>query len=56
MDPGYGSTSKLITESAICLVKDAKELEGVIYNPAAALGNKLISRLEANAGLTFIIE
>ena len=56
MDPGYGSTSKMITESAICLVKDAKELEGGIYTPAAALGNKLISRLEANAGLTFIIE
>ena len=42
MDPGYGSTSKMITESAICLVKDAKELEGGIYTPAAALGLSLI--------------
>ena len=56
MDPGYGSTSKMITESAICLVKDVKELEGGIYTPAASLGMKLVSRLEANAGLTFKVE
>ena len=56
MDPGYGSTSKMITESAICLVKDVKELEGGVYTPAASLGIKLITRLEANAGLTFKVE
>ena len=56
MDPGYGSTSKMITESAVCLVKDVKDLEGGIYTPAASLGMKLVSRLEENAGLTFKVE
>jgi short subunit dehydrogenase-like uncharacterized protein len=56
MDPGYGSTSKMITESAICLVKESLELVGGIYTPASSMGEKLIKRLEANAGLTFKIE
>jgi short subunit dehydrogenase-like uncharacterized protein len=56
MDPGYGSTSKMITESAICLLKDSADLAGGIYTPAAALGKKLIKRLEDNAGLTFKVE
>ncbi len=56
MDPGYGSTSKMIAESALCLVQDCSELEGGIYTPAASMGEKLISRLEANAGLTFTEE
>ena len=56
MDPGYGSTSKMITESAICLIKESSDLAGGIYTPAAALGNKLIKRLEDNAGLTFKVE
>ena len=53
MDPGYGSTSKMIAESALCLLQDCTELEGGIYTPAASMGEALISRLEANAGLTF---
>ncbi len=56
MDPGYGSTSKMIAESALCLVKDCAELGGGIYTPAPAMGEKLITRLKANAGLTFKIE
>ena len=56
MDPGYGSTSKMITESAICLIKDVPDLEGGIYTPASSLGTKLIRRLETNAGLTFMVE
>lgn len=54
-DPGYGSTSKMIAESALCLCKDVS-LSGGFYTPASALGDSLISRLEANAGLTFTIE
>ena len=34
MDPGYGSTSKMIAESAICLVKECPDLVGGIYTPA----------------------
>ena len=56
MDPGYGSTSKMITESAVCLVKDCENLAGGIYTPAASMGKKLIKRLESNAGLTFKLE
>ncbi|MDA9344714.1 saccharopine dehydrogenase, partial [Gammaproteobacteria bacterium] len=56
MDPGYGSTSKMIAESAICLVKECSDLAGGIYTPAPAMGEKLIVRLQASAGLTFKIE
>ena len=56
MDPGYGSTSKMIAESAICLVKECPELVGGIYTPAPAMGEKLIARLQANAGLDFRFE
>ena len=53
LDPGYGSTSKMIAESAICLIQDCADLTGGIYTPAASMGSKLISRLEASAGLRF---
>jgi short subunit dehydrogenase-like uncharacterized protein len=52
-DPGYGSTSKIIAETAICLVQDRPEVSGGIWVPGAALGQALIDRLAANAGLTF---
>ena len=53
MDPGYGSTSKMISECAVCLIEDCGDLAGGIYTPAPAMGQKLIKRLEAHAGLTF---
>ena len=56
MDPGYGSTSKMIAESAICLVKECEDLNGGIYTPASSMGTKLIKRLQDNAGLTFKTE
>ncbi|MGD1955921.1 MAG: saccharopine dehydrogenase family protein [Sphingomonadales bacterium] len=52
-DPGYGSTSKMIAESAVCIVKDCADTPGGIYTPAPAMGSALINRLEENAGLTF---
>lgn len=56
-DPGYGSTSKMIAESAICLVRDVTkapiEKPGGILTPGAVMAGPLIERLEANAGLTF---
>ena len=55
MDPGYGSTSKMIAESALCLVQDCSNLEGGIYTPAPSMGEKLIDRLIKKAGLTFDI-
>ena len=45
-DPGYSSTSKMIVESALCLLFDCPELAGGIYTTAPAMGQKLIDRLE----------
>ena len=56
LDPGYGSTSKMIAESAICLIKECSNLDGGIYTPAPSMGENLIARLEANAGLEFNLE
>ena len=55
-DPGYGSTCKMLSESAICLIKDASDTPGGIWTTAPAMGNKLIARLEKNAGLSFTLE
>jgi short subunit dehydrogenase-like uncharacterized protein len=55
-DPGYGSTSKMIAECAICLLRDTPEISGGIWTPGAAMGNKLIKRLVDHAGLTFDVE
>ena len=53
MDPGYGSTSKMLSEAAICLAKDELSYLGGVLTPSTAMGDKLLSRLEKNAGLTF---
>ena len=55
-DPGYGSTCKMISESAICLLKNLDAASGGIWTPASALGDLLIDRLQENAGLTFQLE
>ena len=51
-DPGYGSTSKMLAESALCLVQDV-EGAGGIWTPGALMGLPLRERLVKNAGLTF---
>ncbi len=56
LDPGYGSTSRMLAEAGICLVQDCPELAGGIYTPAPAMGTKLIARLQQNAGLEFGLE
>ena len=55
-DPGYGSTSKMIAECAMCLLRDAADVAPGIWTPGAAMQHKLIKRLEHNAGLTFTVE
>ncbi len=57
-DPGYGSTSKMISESALCLVKDIgpSEAVGGVWTAGAAMGLSLVRRLEANAGLSFSVD
>ena len=58
MDPGYGSTSKILGESAVCLARDVDRTAtaGGCWTSASAMGAALIHRLEANAGLTFNLE
>ena len=55
-DPGYGSTSKMISECAICLLRDTPEVAAGIWTPGAAMGDKLIKRLVDHAGLSFEVE
>jgi short subunit dehydrogenase-like uncharacterized protein len=54
-DPGYGSTSKMIAESALCLIHDVQG-EGGIWTAGALMAEPLRKRLEANAGLSFTID
>jgi short subunit dehydrogenase-like uncharacterized protein len=55
-DPGYGSTSKMISEAAVCLIQDAAHPPGGVWTPGAAMGDRLIKRLVDNAGMTFEVE
>ena len=55
-DPGYGSTSKMIAEAAVCLLQEATGTPGGIWTTAPAMGEPLVARLQANAGLTFAVE
>ncbi len=56
-DPGYGSTCKMLAETAVCLVQDIDRsaTPGGVWTPGAAMGMTLVSRLREKAGLTFDI-
>lgn len=54
-DPGYGSTSKMLAETGVCLV-NAPDVAGGIWTPGAALQGRLVERLSKHAGLTFTVE
>ncbi len=53
-DPGYGETSKMLAESALCLALDGDALpaRAGVLTTAEAMGDALIARLQ-RAGLTF---
>jgi short subunit dehydrogenase-like uncharacterized protein len=55
-DPGYGSTSKMISECAMCLLRDVTDVPAGFWTPGAAMQHKLIKRLQEHAGLTFGVE
>ncbi|MDI2075672.1 saccharopine dehydrogenase NADP-binding domain-containing protein [Bradyrhizobium sp. Mp27] len=55
-DPGYGSTSKMISECAMCMLRDVTDVPAGFWTPGAAMQHKLIKRLRDNAGLTFGVE
>jgi len=52
-DPGYGSTSKMLSECAVCLAKDDLPAGGGVWTPASVMAKPLLKRLTENAGLTF---
>ena len=55
-DPGYGSTSKMLAESAVCLARNKLDVAGGFWTPASAMGTQLLDRLRKNAGLSFELE
>ncbi len=57
-DPGYGSTSKMLAESAVCLAKDGDKLPSMngVLTPTTAMGDFLLERLVQYAGLSFEIK
>jgi len=53
-DPGYGSTGKMLGQAGACLAQDVgKDRPGGFWTPATIFGDRLIERLQADAGLTF---
>lgn len=54
-DPGYGATAKMLGEAAVCLATDpeVRRLPGGFWTPATAFRERLLARLQQNAGMTF---
>jgi short subunit dehydrogenase-like uncharacterized protein len=51
-DPGYGETSKMLSEAAMCLAFDPLPARAGQLTPAVAMGSALTERLQ-RAGMTF---
>lgn len=56
-DPGYGATSRMLTEAALCLALELDSLpdRAGVLTPASALGESYLSRL-ARADVTFQLQ
>ena len=53
-DPGYGSTSKMLSQTAIALCCDLpSDQQGGFWTPASLLGDVLLKRLPEQAGFEF---
>ncbi len=56
-DPGYNSTSKMLAQAAICLATlDKAAAPGGFFTPATLFCDRLITALQANAGVVFEAE
>ncbi|MFT4769285.1 MAG: short subunit dehydrogenase-like uncharacterized protein [Glaciecola sp.] len=53
-DPGYGSTSKIIAEAAVCLSQTPKGHGGCL-TAAPVMGDSLRQRLQDHAGVSFTV-
>ncbi len=58
MDPGYGSTSRMLAEAGLALAFDVPRTAtpGGCWTSAAAMPEALLTRLPAKAGVTFDLE
>lgn len=56
-DPGYGSTARMLAQAVTMLAapEDSSARRGGSWTPASLFGERLIARLEAEAGLEFEI-
>lgn len=54
-DPGYGSTSKMLAQSALCLARDPLAVGGGCWTTASAMGDALLARMP-DAGVEFAID
>lgn len=54
-DPGVESTTRMLTEAALCLAEDEGKIDvgGGFWTPATAFGALLRDRITAHAGLSF---
>ena len=54
-DPGYGATSRMISQAALCLLQDIDRdaTPGGVWTAGSAMGLALRRRLEAHAGMRF---
>lgn len=54
-DPGYGATSRMVVQSALCLLQDLgrEATPGGVWTAGAAMGLALVRRLQASAGMDF---
>lgn len=54
-DPGYGSTAKMLSQAGISLCKDISRdaRPGGFWTPATVFDERLLSRLQAHAGMSF---
>ncbi len=55
-DPGYGSTSKMITEAALCLLREDLSARGGLWTPGALMPEVLMKRLSQHAGISFSLD
>ncbi|MEM8892359.1 MAG: saccharopine dehydrogenase NADP-binding domain-containing protein [Bacteroidota bacterium] len=52
-DPGYGSTSKMLGEAAVCLAKDQLPDTFGVITPSISMRDAFLKRLTENSGLGF---
>ncbi len=55
-DPGYGATSKMLGEAAICVLNDPLPEKYGLITPVVAMGDYLLERLQTNADMIFTVD